>query len=94
MSYNLDFVPEALKEWECLDNGIRHQFKKKLTKILEAPHIPGSRLNGFDCAYKIKLRSAGFRLVYEVYDDTVTVLVLAVGKRESNAVYDAARTRR
>jgi mRNA interferase RelE/StbE len=33
-----------------------------------------------DC-YKIKLRAAGYRLVYQVEDKTVTVIVVAVGKR-------------
>jgi mRNA interferase RelE/StbE len=36
----------------------------KLQKCLENPHIPASRLRGIECAYKIKLRSAGYRLVY------------------------------
>jgi len=93
MTYNLDFVPLAKKEWDKLDAGIRQQFKKKLEKIVEAPHIPASRLHGFECAYKIKQRSSGFRLVYEVYDSDIVVLVIAVGKREDNAVYDKARDR-
>jgi mRNA interferase RelE/StbE len=43
--------------------------------------------------YKIKLRSAGYRLVYRVEDSTITVTVVAVGKRERNAVYKTAQTR-
>jgi mRNA interferase RelE/StbE len=34
------------------------------------------------------LRSSGFRLVYEVKDEQIVVLVLSVGKRENNKVYD------
>jgi mRNA interferase RelE/StbE len=45
-----------------------------------------------DC-YKIKLRSAGFRLVYQVFDDCVLVVVIAVGKRENNLVYRLAKER-
>jgi mRNA interferase RelE/StbE len=45
-----------------------------------------------DC-YKIKLRSAGHRLVYQVRDNEVVVSVVAVGKRERNAVYKAAMKR-
>ena len=45
-----------------------------------------------DC-YKIKLRSAGYRLVYRVYDDRIVVQVIAVGKRERNEVYKAAAGR-
>ena len=43
-----------------------------------------------DC-YKIKLRSSGYRLVYEVRDKELVVsVVAAVGKQERNAVYKAA----
>ncbi|MDW5264009.1 type II toxin-antitoxin system RelE/ParE family toxin, partial [Acinetobacter baumannii] len=43
--------------------------------------------------YKIKLRSVGYRLVYEVIDDEVIFIVIAVGRRENNAVYDEANSR-
>jgi len=42
-----------------------------------------------DC-YKIKLRSVGYRLVYQVRDNEITVSVVSVGKREKNAAYKAA----
>jgi mRNA interferase RelE/StbE len=93
MTYNLVFVSEALKEWEALDNTVQQQFKKKLAEWLLNPHIPASRLIGVSHRYKIKLRNAGFRLVYEVIDAEVVVLVVAVGKRERNAVYKAAAKR-
>lgn len=43
--------------------------------------------------YKIKLRDAGYRLVYGVQDEIVTVLVVAVGKRERDEVYKVAAKR-
>lgn len=45
-----------------------------------------------DC-YKIKLRQAGYRLIYRVDDDVVTVSVIAVGKRDKLAVCDTAAPR-
>ena len=93
MTYNLEFVSEALKEWKALDNTIRKQLKKKLAERLLEPHVSASRLTGSSNRYKIKLRNAGFRLVYEVIDAEVVVLVVAVGKRERNAVYKAAAKR-
>jgi mRNA interferase RelE/StbE len=44
-------------------------------------------------AYKIKLRNAGYRLVYRVVDDLLVVTVIAVGKRERGQVYDEAAKR-
>ncbi|MFT0545881.1 type II toxin-antitoxin system RelE family toxin [Allopusillimonas ginsengisoli] len=45
-----------------------------------------------DC-YKIKLRKQGYRLVYNVEDGTLIVLVLAIDKREDLAAYRSALTR-
>jgi hypothetical protein len=42
---------------------------------------------------KIKLRAAGYRLAYEVFDDAVVVMVLAVGKRERGEVYKKLASR-
>lgn len=94
MRYDLAFLPSALKEWEKLGANVRAQFKKKLAERLDDPHVPAARLSGMADCYKIKLRAAGYRLVYRVDDGTITVIVVAVGKRDHNAVYKAAVKRR
>ena len=93
MTYELRFREEAKREWDSLGATIRAQFKKKLAERLEQPRVPSAALHGARDLYKIKLRAAGFRLVYQVDDGIVTVTVIAVGKRERNAVYAAALTR-
>jgi len=94
MSYKLTFIPTALKEWKKLDNSIQKQFKKKLSERLESPHVPSSHLYGFENHYKIKLRVSGFRLVYEVIEQEVVVMVIAVGKRDKNTIYQKAQKRK
>ena len=93
MKYELGFLEEALKEWSKLDSNTREQFKAKLTERLAYPRVPASKLTGHKDRYKIKLRSVGYRLVYEVRDSEVIVIVVAVGKRERNAVYKVAAKR-
>lgn len=93
MTYELRFRAEALKEWHKLDGSVRDQFKKKLQAVLVSPVIPAARLSGSRHRYKIKLRSAGFRLVYEVREGELVVVVIAVGKRDRNAVYLKAARR-
>lgn len=94
MSYKLKFLPTALKEWIKLDKAIQSQLKKKLRERLEFPHVPGSQLSGFKNHYKIKLRASGYRLVYEVIDEEIYVLVIAIGKRDKNMVYKKADDRK
>lgn len=94
MTYKLDFLEEALSEWHKLNPSIKQQLKKKLLKVLENPRVPKNKLSGHSNRYKIKLRSIGYRLVYEVIDNEIIVLVIAVGKRENSIVYNNANSRR
>lgn len=93
MSFKLEFVDLALKEWHKLDSNTRMLFKNKLAERLENPRVPSAKLSGSKDRYKIKLRSVGYRLVYEVLDIKLVVLVVAVGKRDRSAVYKAASKR-
>lgn len=93
MTYRLQFLPAAQKEWDKIGSTIRSQFVKKLRERLERPRVPASALHGMPNHYKIKLRQLGYRLVYRVEDEIVTVVVVAVGKRERNEVYEAAKLR-
>lgn len=93
MSYELEFLEVALAEWKRLDGSIKEQFKKKLAERLAEPRVPSAKLTGHSDRYKIKLRSLGYRLVYEVQDKRLVVLVVAVGKRERSAVCKAAESR-
>ena len=93
MTYELGFLAPALKEWRGLDSRTREQFRKKLIERLQNPRVPSARLSGQKDRYKIKLRSIGYRLVYEVRDAEVIVVVVAVGRRDRSAVYRAAQTR-
>lgn len=61
--------------------------------VLALPAARYNRLSGMPDCYKIKLRSAGYRLVYQAIDEEVIVLVLAVGKRDRSEVYNAAKAR-
>lgn len=90
MTYKLVFKIEAEKEWRKLDSTIKSQFKKKLVLSLENPHRPSAKLTNKPNCYKIKLRSAGYRLIYQVRDKEVVISLIAVGKQERNFVYKTA----
>ncbi len=87
MTYSLHFVPSALKEWHKLGETIRTEFKKKLKERLQNPKVPKDQLRSYTDIYKIKLRSAGYRLIYQVKNAELIVLVLVVGKRDKDFVY-------
>lgn len=91
--YRLQFVPQAKVEWDALDGSVRTQFAKVLLRRLDTPRVPAAALGGMPDCYKIKLRSSGFRLVYQVRDEALLLLVISVGKRDKNGVYETAQTR-
>ncbi|WP_417546530.1 type II toxin-antitoxin system RelE family toxin [Marinobacter sp.] len=87
MTYKLEFLPTALKEWEKLGHTVREQIKKKLRERLEAPRVQADALRDMPGHFKIKLRTSGYRLVYRVEEERVVVIVVSVGKRERGAAY-------
>jgi len=76
-TYDLKFQRKAKKLFSKLGEPVKSQFKEKLKKVLENPHIEANRLYGpLSGCYKIKLKQSGYRLVYKVEDGELIVLVL------------------
>lgn len=94
MAYSIKVHDDFVAELAKLDPAIKQQLRKKLDKVVENPHIPKNRLSGVlhNC-YKIKLLKAGVRLVYQVNDNEIYILLLTVGKRADNEVYETALSR-
>ena len=93
MKYSLAFNKKALKEWKKLPSDIKEQFKSKIQERLENPKIVSAKLRNFQDCYKIKLKASGYRLVYQVIDGEMVVIVIAVGKRDKNKIYDSLKNR-
>lgn len=93
MTYKLLIHAEAEREWRKLDNSIRTPLLKKLRERLENPRVEADKIRNQPDRYKIKLKSIGYRLVYEVHDERVVVVLIAVGRREDNEVYISAAKR-
>lgn len=91
MTYRLIFSDKTRREWNKLGATIRDQFRKVLLRRLEEPRVPSARVHGAGEFYKIKLRNAGYRLIYEVLEKEIVVLVVAIGRRDGDEVYDDFR---
>lgn len=88
MTFSLEFVTSAhSRSGTSSGNTVRQQFKKKLAEILVNPRIEANRLRDLPDCYKIKLRSVGYRPIYQVIDQEVVVFVVAVDKCENQAAY-------
>ena len=89
-TYKVAFRPRAKKQFDRLDTAIQRQIARKLEERRHNPRVPGDALSGMAECYKIKLRVRGVRLIYQVRDDVLILLVLAVGSRENEEAYREA----
>ncbi|MFM9992350.1 MAG: type II toxin-antitoxin system RelE family toxin [Burkholderiaceae bacterium] len=93
-TYSLEFHVLALKEWKKLDGAIRSQIQKALKNRLQDPKVPSAKLRGdLQNAYKIKLRDVGYRLVYQVIDQRLVIVIVAIGRRDNEEAYLTAAKR-
>ncbi|MEA3362213.1 MAG: type II toxin-antitoxin system RelE/ParE family toxin [Thermodesulfobacteriota bacterium] len=83
MPYLLKIKKSAYKEIEKLDKPIRHRIIETIDKLADNPHI-GKLLKGEHSGLR-RIRSGSYRIVYEINENEVLVLVLRVAHR--NKVY-------
>lgn len=94
MNWVIEFRPATLRELEKLDPELKRQVVARLESRLIEPELPKARLSGaFGDTYKIKLKKAGIRVVYQVLPIAGKIRVLAIGRRDSK-IYEVALERR
>jgi mRNA interferase RelE/StbE len=103
MSWELAYLPEAEKDLKSLDGSQRILVQKAIKKVQQNPlpvdenvygkplgNQSGNSLYGF---LKIKLRAAGLRVVYKLQRTESEMLVIVIGVRADEEVYDIAQKR-
>ena len=103
MNWTLKYLPEAAKDLKNLAGNQRIMVAKAIEKVRENP-LPiqeggygkplgkkqGNDLTGF---LKIKLRNAGIRVVYKLIQTETEMLVVVIGARADDEVYETAQRR-
>ena len=103
MSWNVKYLPEALDDFRKLDGSQKILVRKAIQKVCQNPlpeteggygNLLGNKsstnLTGF---LKIKLRGAGLRIVYQLIRQGDYMLVIVIGVREDEEVYEIAQKR-
>lgn len=92
--YEVYCVPQAYEEWLNLNHSVKLMFVKKLKERIHNPTQNNDGLKGalIGC-YKIKLKRAGYRLIYQVLEDKIILLIWAIDKRDKNLAYKTATQR-
>lgn len=92
MAYRIEFEAEAAEEFDRLDGSIKGQMKKFLKKLSERenPKTFGEPLEENLVGFW-KYRVGEYRIIAEIQDDVLLVLLLVIGKRDK--VYKTASKR-
>lgn len=103
MNWKLVYLPEAAKDLKNLAGNQRLMVIKAICKVLQNPlpvteggygkplgNKQGNDLAGF---LKIKLRDVGMRVVYKLIRTETEMLVVVIGARADDEVYETAQHR-
>ena len=79
MTYRVEVAPAVVRQMRKLDPAARRRIQAAIELLAENPRPQGARkLVGGD---EWRVRTGDYRVVYEIYDDVLLVLVIAVGHR-------------
>lgn len=80
MAYSVDFKPIAIRQINKLDKSIQARLKPKIYALAENPRPSGvKKLPGYENRYRIRV--GDYRILYEIHDKILSVLIIEVGPR-------------
>ena len=80
MNYRVEVAPAAARQLRKLDSGARRRVQAAVELLAQEPRPAGARkLVGGDGEWRV--RTGDHRIVYEIQDQVLTVLVVALGHR-------------
>ena len=103
MKWSLRFLPEASKDFKNLSGNQRILVAKAIDKVRENP-VPANEggygkplgnkgKNDLAGLLKIKLKNAGIRIIYKLIRTDTEMLIIVIGARADDEVYDIAKHR-
>ena len=80
MSYRVEVAPAAARELRKLDPQARRRVQAAIELLAETPRPPSAKqlVGG---AGEWRVRTGDYRIIYEIHDEAILVLVLHVGHR-------------
>ncbi|HEV7185719.1 MAG: type II toxin-antitoxin system RelE/ParE family toxin [Actinomycetales bacterium] len=80
MTYLIDFTTAAARQVRKLPRPARERVLQLVERLAEDPRPHGARkLVGEETAWRI--RAGDYRIIYDVYDDELTITVVRAGHR-------------
>ena len=81
MTYSVEFRPAVLKSIKRLPLKDLRRIKKRIDELtVNLPNPATTKMRGNNPFHKI--RSGDYRIIYEIHDDRLVILVVKVGHRK------------
>jgi mRNA interferase RelE/StbE len=78
--YEVRFSPHANREFKKLPKSVKEEIDLVIKSLAEDPRLYGYRkLHRWE--YKYRVRVGDYRVIYEIHDGVLLVLVVSVGDR-------------
>jgi mRNA interferase RelE/StbE len=84
LTYRIEVAPAAARQLRKLDSQAQRRVQAAVELLADEPRPPGAKkLVGGGGEWRV--RTGDYRIVYEIHDDVLRILVLAVGHRRENS---------
>jgi len=80
LTYSVDILRSAQKQLAKVDHQDRSRIIAAIRELGNQPHPPGSKKLSGRPAWRIRV--GVYRVIYEICDDRLLVLVIAIGHRK------------
>ena len=81
MQYSIEFRPTVLKSLQRFPKRDLVRIKKKIEELGEnLPNPHTTKVKGDNSFHKV--RSGDYRIIYEIHDDRLVILVVKIGHRK------------
>ena len=80
MTYSVEILRSAQKQLGKIDRNQRSRVFQAIRKLADDPRPPGTKKLTGRPAWRIRVGS--YRIIYEIHDDRLVVLVVAIGDRK------------
>jgi len=78
--HRIELLPSAARWLEKTPIAVRRRLARAIDALARNPHPPGSeKLRGAENIWRIRV--ADYRVLYQVLDDVLAVLIVRIGRR-------------
>lgn len=90
--YKIEYLTYVLKEdLSKLDSNLKKIIKRKLDRLISEPFLGVALKKELIGYYKLKVSK--YRIVYRIFKEENTILIVSIGKRDKSIVYREALKR-